>query len=78
MSLDGLGKWFSNGDNLAGLGGFLGAAGNIYGAYNQNKMARKMYKLQLGDYERQKRRQKQSENAFNQGFLVDLSAHTQA
>lgn len=71
MSLDGLGKWFT-GDNLQALGGALGAAGNIYGAYNQNKMARKFYNLQKSDYDRQKRRQKQSENAFNQGFLVDL------
>lgn len=73
--LNSLGKWFSDGNNLQNFGMALSGAGNIYGAYNQQKMAKKLYNMQVADYNRQKKRQEEAERNFNAGFgggLVDL------
>lgn len=73
--MDGIGKWFSSGDNLQGLGSLIGAGASVYGAIQQSKQAKKLYSLQKNDYDWRRKKQKQSEDAFNAGFgggLVDL------
>ena len=47
--------------NYAALGSFLQGAGSIYGAYNQNKMSNKMFKLQKAFLDDEKRRKKRSQ-----------------
>lgn len=49
------------GFNYAALGSILQGAGSIYGAYNQNKMSKKMFNLQKGYLDDEKKRKKRSQ-----------------
>ena len=47
--------------NYAGIGSLLQGAGSIYGAYSQKKMSDKLFKLQLNDYNDEKKRKKKAQ-----------------
>ena len=50
------------GMNAKDWGSILGGVGGAYGAYKQGKVADDMYKLQLGDYNDEKDRQKKTQS----------------
>ena len=63
-----IGSKLFSGNNLSNIGGFLGGAGNLYGAYNANKLgdasidiAKQQNALTLEDYN-QKQKDKASMN----------------
>jgi hypothetical protein len=49
------------GFNWAGAGSILQGAGAIYGAYNTNKMSKKLYNLQKSFYKDEQKRKKKSQ-----------------
>ena len=51
----------ANFGTLAGWGSALQGLGSIYGAYNQSKMSKKLFNLQKGYLDDEKRRKKRSQ-----------------
>lgn len=60
--------WLGSGDNMRNAGSLIGGLGSAYGAYTQADMAKKMIDLQKADYNRQKKRQEEAEDALALGF----------
>ena len=59
----------NNADTLKAVGGIVGGVGSAYGAYQQGKMNKKIYNLNLDMYNQQKKRQQQQDQNFNLGFV---------
>lgn len=51
--------------NYAAIGSILQGAGSLYGAYNQNKMSKKIFNLQKSYLDDEKKRKKRSQANLN-------------
>ena len=61
-------KWFSDGNNLKGVGSLIGGIGGLYGALQQNKYAKKLLDLQRDSYLRGVARQDEADKRLQDAY----------
>ena len=61
-------KWFSDGDNLKGLGNIVGGLGGLYGNIMQGKYAKNLIDLQKYAYQRGIKREDEADKNLADGF----------
>ncbi|MDD2267643.1 hypothetical protein [Sulfuricurvum sp.] len=58
-------NWFSNGENLRGIGTLASGIGGAWSAIDQAKQAKALLNLQKGAYDDEKKRQQQAQLAID-------------
>ena len=63
-----IGKWFTKGENLKGLGTAAVAVGGLYNDYQQSKYAKKLLNLNEKTYNRSVEREEAMDDNLNDGY----------
>jgi len=67
-------KWFTDGDNLKGLGSIVGGLGGLYGAIQQGKYAKGLINLQKAAYQRGIKREDESDKNLQDAWNASTYA----